>query len=169
MIRWRDSQGAKTTFRWVHSHTDKAHRRRWNPKCKHECACGGQGKQECDPTHAHHIGNERADTLATQGMHSQVPADTQLQVLAGEEEYHLATPAGMVCQGDIAEYMKRRAIEAEVARLEKDGNKGTKGKLALVHRLRLTDQQVRKKLTTHKETSLRFRVRLWADLSLIHI
>ena len=48
----------------MHSHVDDVERRKWNQGAPFACACGGQGKGECDPTHPHHKGNELADAAA---------------------------------------------------------------------------------------------------------
>ena len=59
----RKERGSHTEVVWVHSHVDDEHRRTTN-RSKLVCACRGEGQEECDPTHRHHVGNDRADQLA---------------------------------------------------------------------------------------------------------
>ena len=74
--RYRAEQGGATRLVWVHSHVDDKERRERkprkgvapppNPKL---CACGGDKKGHCIPSHHAHVGNDLADSLAEGGKH----------------------------------------------------------------------------------------------------
>ena len=64
-----------THIKWVHSHVNEEKRQTWKANCNMKCACGGQGKNRCDPDHEHHRGNDRADSLAGKAIKKEPPKD----------------------------------------------------------------------------------------------
>ena len=69
------------------------------------CACGqtaGDDKNQCDPSHIHHRGNDTADQLADQGRRKAYNED---QALDGEECYLLRWK-GQPCLGSIPATLK---------------------------------------------------------------
>ena len=80
------------------------------------CACGGDEKGHCIPTHPHHVGNVLADALAEKGkalecrhMHVQMLTDRRIDTISDGEDatlrYHMGEEAavlvvdGNICQG----------------------------------------------------------------------
>ena len=128
MLRLRRTQGTHTGIHWVHSHVDEETRRAWKETCQLECACGGQGRRECDPTHPHHLGNEQADKCAKRGMRGEPEGShrPQLRATAGEEEFYLRHESGEVCQGDIVGFMKKHEASRRVAAMREEGTARTK-------------------------------------------
>ena len=168
ILRERDTRGTHTALHWIHSHTDDEERRRWKTNARYQCACGGQGKQECDPNHKHHIGNERADALAKEGMRmdcsTRAPEYTpQLHRLAGEEEYHLIDLHGGVCQGSVRKFLDTCANRIELARMRDEGNAGKHANDYFYTAWQESSSPIRKKVTQSKAVSLRFRMRLWTN------
>ena len=100
--RLRDRTGP-TTFLWVHSHPTESPRPSKSGGLV--CACGqnaGDDKNQCDPSHIHHLGNDMADRLADLGRSKAYNAD---QALDGEECYLLRWK-GQPCLGSIPATLK---------------------------------------------------------------
>ena len=164
IIKERQCRGSYTSLSWIHSHTDNEERKQWNPRARYQCACGGQGRQECDPMHRHHLGNERADELAKEGMHLE-PDESQRQLhpLAGEDQYYLKVPHGDICQGDSSKFLQTCTNNTELATLRDEGKAGKHSNEFFYEAWRESSTPIRKKVTQSKVVSLRFRIRLWTD------
>ena len=69
--RYRAEQGGATRLVWAHSHVDDKERRERKPRKglapppdPKLCACVGDKKGHCIPSHHAHVGNDLADSLA---------------------------------------------------------------------------------------------------------
>ena len=97
MKKRREGQGTSTEVQWVHSHVDDKQRQQVSDKSRHQCCCKGKGGK-CDPMHPRHIGNSRADELATEGLSmAQSSDDAALSFTTGEERYHMIDHIGAYC------------------------------------------------------------------------
>ena len=163
LIAARNAAGAGTEFKWIHSHVDEPERRKWQESWPMECACGGQGKRECDPKHRHHQGNADADERATKGIAMAPPRESELHPTCGEEKYHLKwgdTPI----QGNIYDALTEAVTKARVVELATRAQTQNLTKAQdWVNQLDLTDEAVRKHVSRTKTINNRFRVRAWSQ------
>lgn len=150
----------ETNIQWIHSHVDSKERRKWKENNKMVCACGGQGKRECDPEHQHHKGNERADKLAGDAIKKKIPKELQLQCLYGDETYHLVR-GGIACQGNSVDVCNDAIMQDRIQDMqtEKAGKKANEW----ASRYTLASMHPTKNMASLKDVSTRFRVRMWVD------
>ena len=114
------------------------------------CACGGaEGK--CDPNHVHHKGNDVADELANLGREMPEPYTNYHSPLCGEERVHMMR-AGRVCEGDIAEEIKR--ANKELVRTTMREGKAHMRQLSEM--LEASDEVMRHKVMKGRAVSTRF-------------
>ena len=76
---------------------------------RHTCCSQGAGGK-CDPNHPHHVGNGKADELATEGLSMAEPSrDMAMASTTGEERHHLVDHTGQPCQGSVSDALKEAA------------------------------------------------------------
>ena len=168
LIRTRKVHGAQTKFEWIHSHVDKDDRQKWKEEWVFDCACGGGNNpdRQCNPHHKHHIRNEEADTLATQGINKDIPIDDQLNCQAGEEQYVLRRDRGSkhILQGDIRNEIQQRVSDARLQSMNARAVKDDLEKAgAWLVRAYDAHQPTMLRLSKTTRVSQRFRIRAWTD------
>ncbi len=109
LLSVRNKCGSQTNMRWVHSHVDDE-TRRTSKNSKMTCACREKGETECNPTHRHHRGNERADEEAKEGARE--PGGDDWGEAARGEMWFVIRDKGGFAQGSYKEWLKKRATEA---------------------------------------------------------
>ena len=97
-------------MKWVHSHVDEVGRRDTS-KAKYPCACGA--KDECNPEHWAHQGNEQADEQAKQGAY--MPMLPIEEAMSGDNCYVLAKiDNSAIAQGIPRKWIQKADLEATV-------------------------------------------------------
>jgi ribonuclease HI len=163
MTKAREVAGARTTFEWIHSHVDDPARRKWSQEWIFPCACEGQGKDECDPHHRHHKGNEAADAEATKGIHMQQtnPNHKSNHTLIGEEAYYLKDGSTHI-QGDVWKTIEEAIERTRLQELEMRAMQQEKKKAAAwAYQTQLSDRGIRKAVASCSKETRRFTIRAW--------
>ena len=116
------------------------------------CACGqtaGAEKNQCNPSHIHHRGNDIADQLADQGR---CKAYNEDQALDGREECYLLSWKGQPCLGSIPETLKlanRNKRLEDMASSEVTRDKGLASMINLsIPNIRHTISQLKSKISS---------------------
>ena len=150
-------RGRTGKFLWLHSHPTESIR----PRAENGglvCACGqtaGDDKNQCDPSHIHHRGNDTADQLADQGRRKEYNED---QALDGEECYLLRWK-GQPCLGSIPATLKLANRNKRLEDMATSDATRDKGLANMINRsvpnIRHTISQLKSKISSRFATCIR--------------
>ena len=111
VLAMRKEAGSETAMKWVHSHVSDESRRT-STKSNMTCACRETGETECNPSHRHHIGNDRADTMAKAG--AQMQGGKNWGAAAKGELWFVLRDEDGIAQGNYKTWLKQREVAAAV-------------------------------------------------------
>ena len=116
----------------------------------------GDHKNQCDPSHVHHLGNDIADQLANQGRSK---GSNDSMALDGEEEYILRWK-GQPCLGSIPATLK---LANRMKRLEDMARSDVTRDQNLARMINLSVPNIRQAIKQIKGISSRFSIRAATD------